>query len=95
MDSYLLFLAIAAATIASPGPGVVLTISNALRYGVRGAVSGIMGIASGMLIIAVLSASSLAVLMLASATAFTIVKFIGAAYLIYLGVKMWRTSTNL
>lgn len=79
--------------VASPGPGVILTLSNAIRHGVKPALSGVLGIALGILIIAVISASSLGVLLATSAVAFSILKFVGAAYLIYLGIKLWRSPT--
>lgn len=92
MAGYGLFLILATLTVLSPGPGVVLTISNALRHGWRGALPGICGIASGAFIVAGICASSLGLLLAASATAFTLLKYIGALYLLYLGIKMWRTQ---
>ncbi len=80
---------------AFPWPGVVLTITNALRYGFAGAIAGIMGIAIGTLFIASISATSLAIVLAASAMAFTTLKFIGAAYLLYLGIKMWRSTAKI
>jgi len=80
----------AAVTVLSPGPGVVMTISNALRFGLRGTIGGIFGIAFGALIVAAISATSLGVLLATSATAFTIAKFVGAAYLLYLGIRLWN-----
>jgi len=91
MDNYLLYLTITAIMVASPGPGVILTLSNSIHHGVKPALSGVLGIALGILIIAVISASSLGVLLATSALAFSIVKYIGAAYLIYLGIKLWRS----
>lgn len=87
---YLLFTAVAAATVLSPGPGVVMTLTNALRYGMRGTFGGILGIATGALLVAAVSATSLGVLLAASALAFTVIKLLGAAYLIYLGIRLWR-----
>ncbi|CAN7533947.1 LysE family translocator [Pseudomonas brassicacearum] len=92
MAGYGLFLILATLTVLSPGPGVVLTISNALRHGWRGALPGIFGIASGAFIVAGICASSLGLILAASATAFTLLKYIGALYLLYLGIKMWRTQ---
>lgn len=94
MDNYFLYIAVAAATIASPGPGVVLSISNSIKYGFLGALSGILGVASGVLCVAIISATSLAVILSSSALAFTVLKYIGAAYLIYLGIKMWRSTSK-
>ncbi|WP_445577776.1 LysE family translocator [Pseudomonas sp. E141] len=92
MASYGVFLILATLTVLSPGPGVVLTISNALRHGWSGSLPGIVGIASGAFIVAGICASSLGLILTASATAFTVLKYIGALYLLYLGIKMWRTQ---
>ncbi|WP_444959605.1 LysE family translocator [Microbulbifer sp. VVAC002] len=91
MESYLWFLLIAIATVLSPGPGVILTLTNAIRYGMSGAIGGILGIAFGTFIVAGVSATSLGILLATSTVAFSIMKFIGAAYLIYLGIKLWRS----
>ncbi len=93
MKLYPLFLLMATATVLSPGPGVVMTLSNALRYGMRGTFGGILGIASGALCVAAISATSVGVLLATSALAFTVLKWVGAAYLVYLGVKLWRAPS--
>lgn len=90
MTLYPVFLLVAAATVLSPGPGVVMTLTNALRHGFRGTFGGILGISAGALAVATLSATGLGVLLAASATAFTVLKYIGAAYLVYLGVRLWK-----
>jgi len=94
MESYILFIAMASATIVSPGPGVILTITNSIKDGFLGAIFGVLGVAIGGFCIAVLSATSLAAILSTSAFAFTLLKYIGSAYLIYLGIKMWRSSAN-
>ena len=66
MESYLLFSIIAIATILSPGPGVLLTLTNSIRYGVEGAVGGIFGIAFGTFIVAGVSATSVGVVLATS-----------------------------
>lgn len=90
MNLYALFLLMASATVLSPGPGVVMTLSNALRSGRRGTLGGILGIAAGALVVAAISATGLGVLLATSAKAFTVLKFIGAGYLVYLGIRFWR-----
>lgn len=90
MNLYLLFIAVAALTVLSPGPGVLMTVTNALRFGFKGTVGGIFGIAAGAFLVAGISATALGALLATSAIAFTIMKFIGAAYLVYLGVKLWK-----
>lgn len=90
MKLYPLFLLMATATVFSPGPGVVMTLTNSIRYGFRGTFGGILGIAFGALLVAAVSATSAGVVLATSALAFTIMKYLGAAYLIYLGVRLWR-----
>ena len=89
---YPVFLVVAGLTVLSPGPGVVMTLSNALRFGLRGTLGGILGIACGAAVVAGLSATGMGVLLATSATAFTVAKGIGALYLFYLGVKLWRAA---
>lgn len=91
MEHYLLFVFIAAATILSPGPGVIFTLTNSLRYGLYESFCGMLGIALGALIVAAISATSVGLILATSALAFSIMKYLGAAYLIYLGVKLWRS----
>lgn len=88
--NYWLFLLVATATVFSPGPGVVMTLTNALRFGLRSTFGGILGVASGAMIVAALSATSVGVILASSALAFTVMKLIGGAYLIYLGIRLWR-----
>ena len=92
MESYILFFIVAIVTVMSPGPGVILTLTNTLRFGVSGAAGGILGIAFGTFIVAGISATSLGVVLATSTVAFSVMKYIGAAYLIYLGIKLWRSA---
>jgi homoserine/homoserine lactone efflux protein len=91
MQLYPLYVLVAAATIASPGPGVVMTLTNAARFGLRRSFGGILGVAIGALCVAAISATSLGVLLATSAKAFMIIKMLGAAYLLFLGWKLWRS----
>jgi homoserine/homoserine lactone efflux protein len=90
VNLYLLFLLMATATVLSPGPGVVMSLTNAMHYGMRDTFAGILGVALGAMFIAAVSATSVGVVLAASATAFTILKYLGAAYLVYLGIRLWR-----
>ena len=94
MESYILFLIIAIATVSSPGPGVLLTLTNSIRYGIIGAAGSILGIAFGTFIVAGISATSLGIILATSSVAFSVMKYIGAIYLIYLGIKMWRSPAS-
>ena len=92
MESYFLYIVIATITISSPGPGVILTILNSLRYGFTKSIFGIIGIALTMLFLAIISATSLSLILSTSAFTFIIIKYIGAIYLIYLGIKLWNSN---
>jgi len=94
MENYLLFVLIASITVLSPGPGVILTLTNAISYGMRGAIGGIFGIAFGTFMVAGISATSLGVILATSSIAFSILKYIGAAYLIYLGIRLWNAPVT-
>jgi threonine/homoserine/homoserine lactone efflux protein len=56
----------------------------------RGTFGGILGISFGALVVAALSATGLGIILAASSLAFTVLKIIGAAYLVYLGIRLWR-----
>jgi len=92
MELYLLFVLMAAVTVVSPGPGVLMTLTNALHYGWRETFAGIVGIACGALVVAAISATSLGVVLAASSTAFMVLKYLGAAYLVYLGIRLFRAK---
>lgn len=91
MQLYAMFFFMATLTVLTPGPGVVMTLTNTLRYGLRRAAGGILGIAAGTLLVATLSATGLGILLATSAVAFTLMKLLGAAYLIYLGLRLWHS----
>ena len=90
MQLYLLFILMATLTILSPGPGVLKSVTNSLNYGFKRAFIGVIGLSTGTFCVAVLSATSLGALLAASDTGFTVIKYFGAAYLIYMGIKLWR-----
>lgn len=90
IQHYPLFIAAAATAIVTPGPGVMLAISNGLRFGVLPAQGGILGIACGSLLMALASASGLGLLLAASPRAWTALQLLGAAYLGYLGLRLLR-----
>ena len=78
----------------SPGSGAVLSISHGMNYGVRQTSATILGLQLGLTITGLIAGVGVGALLLASATAFTVVKVMGAVYLFYLGVQQWRAPID-
>ncbi len=91
LTSYLLYLAAVALLVLSPGPTMLMCITTALNHGPRRAMTSVAGSVSAVLCVMLLSAMGLGALLAASETAFTVAKVAGAAYLIWLGVKTFRS----
>jgi threonine/homoserine/homoserine lactone efflux protein len=72
----------------APGPAVLLVISQGMRDGFKASLKGIIGILTGNAIYFALSALGLGALLIASATLFQILKWVGAAYLVFIGLRM-------
>ena len=72
----------------TPGPDVLYVVTNSLRSGVRAGIMAGLGITAGCCVHIFAAAVGVGTLMATSATAFTVLKYIGAAYLLYLGVRM-------
>lgn len=75
----------------TPGPGVFSAIRSGLHHGVRRGVWNAVGMQAANVIHVVIVAFGLGALLLASETLFSVVKWVGVAYLIYLGVVTWRS----
>lgn len=92
VTGYLLFILISAVTIACPGPGTLLTITNTLNYGRKNTMWGILGTIVGMFCIAILSATSIGAILAHDIFWFSILKYLGAIYLIYLSIKTFKNK---
>lgn len=91
---WLAFFAASWVIAISPGSGAVLSMSHGLAYGVRHTSATIAGLQLGLSVILLIAGVGVGALLLASATAFTVVKVLGAGYLIWLGVKQWRAPVD-
>lgn len=78
----------------SPGSGAVLSMSHGLAYGVRQTSATIGGLQLGLLLILLIAGGGVGAVLIASDVAFTVVKVLGACYLIYLGWSQWRSVGN-
>jgi homoserine/homoserine lactone efflux protein len=90
--TWLLFLVMETALSLSPGPAVFYVVSQGARGALRRSLPAAAGIISANAIYFTLSATSLGAIIAASARFFTIAKWVGAAYLIYLGIKALRSA---
>ncbi len=93
--TWLGFLLASVVILIIPGPTVLLVVSYALTQGRRVAVAMAAGVALGDFTAMTLSLAGLGALLLTSATFFTALKWVGAAYLIYLGIRLWRAPPAL
>jgi homoserine/homoserine lactone efflux protein len=90
--TWLLFLVMETALSLSPGPAVFYVVSQGVRGALRRSMPAAAGIISANAIYFTLSATSLGAIIAASARFFTVAKWAGAAYLIYLGIKALRSA---
>ena len=88
--TWMFFSATEALLCLTPGPAVLFVISHGLTRGGRASLSANAGILAGNSLYFVLSALGLGAILLASHEFFTLVKYVGAAYLVYLGVQTIR-----
>ena len=78
----------------SPGPGAVLSMSTGLRHGYAFALRSIAGLQAALLLQLAVVALGLGAVLATSATAFLVIKVIGALYLLWLGVAKWRSAVE-
>jgi threonine/homoserine/homoserine lactone efflux protein len=90
-DLWLLYLAAAVGLSLTPGPNGLLSLTHGACFGFRPTVWTVLGGALGFLVLIAASLAGMGALLAASETAFTVAKWLGAAYLVYLGVRVWRS----
>jgi threonine/homoserine/homoserine lactone efflux protein len=94
-ELWLAFVAASAILLAIPGPTILIVVSYALGHGRRAALSTVAGVALGDFTAMTCSMLGLGALLATSAMLFTALKWLGAAYLVYLGLKLWRAPPTL
>jgi threonine/homoserine/homoserine lactone efflux protein len=82
-----LFIAAALVLLLTPGPAVLYIVTRSLDQGRRAGLVSVLGVHAGTLVHVAAAAAGLSALLAASATAFSIVKYLGGAYLVYLGIR--------
>lgn len=91
-QTLLIFSIVAFIGIATPGPTVLLALTNGSRYGVRASVSGMVGAVLSDFVLISAVALGLGALLAASEFWFSVVKWVGVVYLAYLGIRLLRSK---
>ncbi|MBV8562043.1 MAG: LysE family translocator, partial [Actinobacteria bacterium] len=91
LSTYALFLATGMALLAIPGPAVLYVVTRSIEMGRSGGIASVAGITTGTIVHVTLATVGLSSLILASTIAFDAVRYVGAAYLIFLGVRRLLT----
>lgn len=92
---WLTFLMAAFFISISPGAGAISTMNSGMRHGVRASLPTIMGLQLGYGVQILVVAVGLGALLASSTTAFSLVKWVGIAYLLWLGIQKWRSHDAL
>jgi len=92
LDSWLAFAVASAALIAIPGPTVTLVLGHALASGTRVGLACLIGVGLGDAGAVAVSGLGFGTLLAASATLFEVLKWVGAGYLVWLGIGLWRAG---
>jgi homoserine/homoserine lactone efflux protein len=94
LEIWLAFCATEAVLCFTPGPAVLFVASVAMARGMRAGLAGALGILAGNTFYFALSATGIAAVILASSRLFTVLKWAGAAYLLWIGVRMLASRTQ-
>jgi threonine/homoserine/homoserine lactone efflux protein len=91
---FAMFIGISWALIIAPGPDMFYVITRGMAHGRKAGMLSAIGVVCGILVHTTASALGLTLVLQSSAFAFLLVKYVGAAYLLYLGVKAWRDKST-
>src|SRR5215216_6003543 len=94
-SAWLLFITISLVTALSPGPGILLAVSNAVAWGPRKTMWSSTGNVLGVFTVSASAMAGLGTLLHTSAWLFAVLKTVGAVYLVYLGWRQWTSKTSM
>jgi len=93
-QTFWLFVTMTFLVSATPGPNMLLVMSSSARFGFGASVAAMTGCLTALLAMMTISAAGLGALLQAFPSVFNALRWLGAAYLVYLGVKTWRTPVH-
>src|ERR1700744_4766476 len=94
LSSFWLYLGAVVLISCTPGPNVFYVTTRSIRFGFGAAMMGMTGCLLALSVMLVASVAGVSAFMLAVPTAFELLKYVGAAYLIYLGIQAWRAPAR-
>lgn len=95
LSTWFMFSVIALVSIISPGPAVLLSVTNGIRHGLTPSIYSSLGNITGIFFISGAAALGLGAVLQTSNLLFVIIKIVGAVYLVYLGIRQWRVRENI
>lgn len=93
LELWFVYLLAAVGLSLTPGPNGLLSLTHGVRYGFRRTIGTVLGGVTGFLVLIAASLAGLGALLAASEVAFTVAKWAGAAYLVWLGIQLWRAPS--
>ncbi|WP_163338175.1 LysE family translocator [Desulfopila sp. IMCC35008] len=93
-QSWLIYMVLVLVATATPGPAVFYVMTTSVFHGWKKALYAAAGNITGLLCLGVLAVTGLGAIIQTSQTAFTVIKYVGAAYLVYLGIRLFRTKST-
>jgi threonine/homoserine/homoserine lactone efflux protein len=90
----LLFAGAAVALLVVPGPSVIYIVTRGIHQGRAAALVSVLGVTTATMVHTVFAAAGLSAILASSAVAFSIVKYAGSAYLVYLAVRTWLDRSD-
>jgi homoserine/homoserine lactone efflux protein len=94
LSTWLTFFVAAWLISLSPGVGAISCMSNGMRFGFRRSIPNILGLQAGATVLVAIVGAGLGAVLAASAVAFTAIKWLGVAYLLWLGIAQWRAEAR-
>jgi threonine/homoserine/homoserine lactone efflux protein len=92
LNLWLAYVAAVFVISGTPGPNMLLSLTHGIHHGLTRPFSTMLGLLSGLAMILSISIAGLGAVLVASATAFEVIKYAGAVYLVYLGIRVWRSA---